>query len=69
VVNAVEDAIRPFGVRDVTMPCSPEHVWRALEEARGSGATNGSSDVEPRGSTVGHAGTASEIVEGEGGAA
>jgi aerobic carbon-monoxide dehydrogenase large subunit len=69
VVNAVVDAIRPFGVRDVTMPCSPEHVWRALEEARGSGATNGSSDVEPRGSTVGHAGTASEIVEGEGGAA
>ena len=39
VVNAVVDALRPFGVRDVTMPCSPEHVWRTLEEARG--ASNG----------------------------
>ncbi|BCJ38549.1 carbon-monoxide dehydrogenase large subunit [Actinocatenispora thailandica] len=35
VVNAVVDALRPFGVRDVPMPCTPEHVWRALSEARG----------------------------------
>ncbi|HEX9032261.1 MAG TPA: xanthine dehydrogenase family protein molybdopterin-binding subunit [Streptosporangiaceae bacterium] len=39
VVNAVVDALRPFGVRDVTMPCSPERVWRAIEAAR-SGAAN-----------------------------
>jgi len=36
VVNAVVDALRPLGVRDVTMPCSPERVWRAIEAARGS---------------------------------
>lgn len=30
VVNAVVDALRPFGVRDVPMPCTPERVWRAL---------------------------------------
>lgn len=30
VVNAIVDALRPFGVRDVPMPCSPERVWRAL---------------------------------------
>jgi aerobic carbon-monoxide dehydrogenase large subunit len=30
VVNAVVDALRPFGVHDVPMPCTPERVWRAL---------------------------------------
>jgi aerobic carbon-monoxide dehydrogenase large subunit len=38
VVNAVVDALRPLGVRDVTMPCSPERVWRAIEAARTGGA-------------------------------
>jgi aerobic carbon-monoxide dehydrogenase large subunit len=31
VVNAVVDAVRPFGVNDVRMPCTPERVWRALQ--------------------------------------
>ncbi|HUA28268.1 MAG TPA: xanthine dehydrogenase family protein molybdopterin-binding subunit [Streptosporangiaceae bacterium] len=40
VVNAVVDALRPLGVADVTMPCSPERVWRAIQAARAaSGAT------------------------------
>jgi carbon-monoxide dehydrogenase large subunit len=30
VVNAVVDALRPFGVTDVPMPCTPERVWRAV---------------------------------------
>jgi carbon-monoxide dehydrogenase large subunit len=30
VVNAVVDALRPFGVTDVQMPCTPERVWRAI---------------------------------------
>ncbi|GAA3965891.1 molybdopterin-dependent oxidoreductase [Actinomadura viridis] len=38
VVNAIVDALRPYGVRDVPMPCSPERVWRALREARGEEA-------------------------------
>jgi carbon-monoxide dehydrogenase large subunit len=37
VVNAVIDALRPLGVRDVTMPCSPERVWRAIQAAREAG--------------------------------
>src|SRR5215475_9718233 len=37
VVNAVVDALRPFGVRDVPMPCTPERVWRAIGEAGGEG--------------------------------
>jgi carbon-monoxide dehydrogenase large subunit len=32
VVNAVVDALRPFGVTDVPMPCTPERVWRAIQE-------------------------------------
>jgi aerobic carbon-monoxide dehydrogenase large subunit len=39
VVNAIVDALRPFGVRDVTMPCTPERVWRAIQSATQSGAT------------------------------
>jgi len=35
VVNAVVDALRPFGVTDVPMPCTPERVWRALQEGSG----------------------------------
>jgi carbon-monoxide dehydrogenase large subunit len=37
VVNAVVDALRPFGIRDITMPCTPERVWRALQ----GGSENG----------------------------
>src|SRR5215469_6206836 len=37
VVNAIVDALRPFGIRDVTMPCTPERVWRAIQGARESG--------------------------------
>jgi carbon-monoxide dehydrogenase large subunit len=31
VQNAVVDALRPFGVRHVDMPCTPERVWRAIQ--------------------------------------
>ncbi|MFB6311324.1 MAG: xanthine dehydrogenase family protein molybdopterin-binding subunit [Salinirussus sp.] len=29
IVNAVIDALEPFGVRDIDMPLTPERVWRA----------------------------------------
>ncbi|MEU8247057.1 xanthine dehydrogenase family protein molybdopterin-binding subunit [Nonomuraea sp. NPDC048916] len=34
VVNAIVDALRPRGIHDVQMPCTPERVWRALEGVR-----------------------------------
>jgi aerobic carbon-monoxide dehydrogenase large subunit len=34
VMNAVVDALAPFGITDVDMPASPERVWRAIEEVR-----------------------------------
>ncbi len=35
VVNAVVDALRPLGVDDVEMPCTPMHVWQAIGAASG----------------------------------
>jgi len=34
VMNALADALSPFGIYDIAMPATPERVWRALEEAR-----------------------------------
>jgi carbon-monoxide dehydrogenase large subunit len=36
VVNAVVDALRPFGVNDVRMPCTPERVWKAIHSHDGA---------------------------------
>jgi carbon-monoxide dehydrogenase large subunit len=37
VVNAIIDALRPYGVTEIRMPASPERVWRALQDARING--------------------------------
>jgi carbon-monoxide dehydrogenase large subunit len=34
VQNAVVDALSHLGVRHLDMPCSPERVWRAIQDAR-----------------------------------
>jgi carbon-monoxide dehydrogenase large subunit len=36
VLNAVIDALAPFGVRQIEMPANGERVWRAIEDARAS---------------------------------
>ena len=38
VVNAVIDALAPFGVKNIDMPLRPERVWRAIQEAKGGQA-------------------------------
>ncbi|MFT5486008.1 MAG: carbon-monoxide dehydrogenase large subunit [Paracoccaceae bacterium] len=35
-INAVCDALRDYGVRDIEMPATPERIWRAIQ---GSGAS------------------------------
>jgi CO/xanthine dehydrogenase Mo-binding subunit len=35
--NAVIDALAPFGVRHVDVPCTPEKVWRAIQDAQPGG--------------------------------
>jgi carbon-monoxide dehydrogenase large subunit len=34
VMNAVNDALAPLGVRNLAMPATPERVWRAIRDAR-----------------------------------
>ncbi|MGH8957848.1 MAG: xanthine dehydrogenase family protein molybdopterin-binding subunit, partial [Acidimicrobiia bacterium] len=40
IVNAVLDALAPFGVTDLQMPLRPETVWTALARAREVAATS-----------------------------
>jgi carbon-monoxide dehydrogenase large subunit len=37
VVNAVVDALRPLGINDIQMPCTPERVWKAIQSAGSKG--------------------------------
>ena len=46
VVNAVLDALRHLGVTDIEMPCSPQRVWRALQEGS-AGADQESPEQDP----------------------
>jgi carbon-monoxide dehydrogenase large subunit len=41
VINAVVDALRPFGVDDIDMPATPERVWRALQGSHRERASAG----------------------------
>jgi carbon-monoxide dehydrogenase large subunit len=34
VINAVLDALRPLGVKDIDMPASPARVWEAIQSAK-----------------------------------
>jgi carbon-monoxide dehydrogenase large subunit len=34
VMNAVNDALAPLGIRHFDMPASPERLWRAISEAK-----------------------------------
>ena len=33
VVNAIVDALRPMGIDDIVMPCTPQRVWKAIQTA------------------------------------
>ena len=41
LVNAVNDALAPLGVRHLDMPMTPERIWRAIQEARTHGSARG----------------------------
>jgi carbon-monoxide dehydrogenase large subunit len=34
-MNAVADALAPYGVRHIDMPATPERMWAAMQEVRG----------------------------------
>ncbi len=33
-MNAINDALRPLGIRDMPMPATPDRVWRAIRDAK-----------------------------------
>ena len=47
VVNAIVDALRPLGVDDVRMPCTPERVWAAIQSAGASAGGDASGGAQP----------------------
>jgi aerobic carbon-monoxide dehydrogenase large subunit len=59
VVNAIVDALRPSGVHDVQMPCTPERIWRAINGAE-------QSERDPSG-TVAYGGASTTTSDGSGG--
>jgi len=34
VINAIVDALAGFGIRDITMPATPENIWRSIQESK-----------------------------------
>lgn len=35
VMNGINDALAPFGVRNLAMPATPERIWRAIHSVKG----------------------------------
>jgi carbon-monoxide dehydrogenase large subunit len=68
VVNAIVDAVRPFGIDDIPMPCTPERVWRAIQQARGGPAASAAEQHAARQSDQTQ-GNSPQATAGEGGAA
>jgi carbon-monoxide dehydrogenase large subunit len=46
VVNAVVDALRPLGVHDVRMPCTPDRVWAAIQDSSAKPAMSATEGAE-----------------------
>jgi aerobic carbon-monoxide dehydrogenase large subunit len=38
VINAVVDALKPFGITHVDMPASPDRLWKQIQDAQGARA-------------------------------
>jgi carbon-monoxide dehydrogenase large subunit len=47
VVNAIVDALRPMGINDITMPCTPERVWTAIQTAGANQSEPTPTEVQP----------------------
>jgi aerobic carbon-monoxide dehydrogenase large subunit len=60
VINAVVDALRPYGVNDIRMPATPERVWRAIH---GTGGAHRAAE-----GTNAYGGASTSTSDGEGGA-
>jgi len=61
IVNGIIDALRPWGINDIQMPCTPERVWRAINGAE-TGAP-AKADRSP-GGTVAYGGPSTTTSDG-----
>jgi carbon-monoxide dehydrogenase large subunit len=43
IISAIVDALREFGVRDVTMPATPDRIWKLIRDAKAAQAGGGAS--------------------------
>jgi carbon-monoxide dehydrogenase large subunit len=34
VINAIVDALSPFGIKHVDMPASPDRLWKQIQQSR-----------------------------------
>ncbi|MDQ1428591.1 MAG: aerobic carbon-monoxide dehydrogenase large subunit, partial [Acidimicrobiaceae bacterium] len=41
VMNAIIDALSPYGVTDIDMPATPERVWTAIQGGTRNGSQTG----------------------------
>ncbi|MDP9433880.1 MAG: xanthine dehydrogenase family protein molybdopterin-binding subunit [Actinomycetota bacterium] len=60
VINAIVDALRPYGVNDIDMPATPERVWRAI---------NGDGQARVADGTVSYGGAQNQVASGAAGTA
>ncbi|MBI3373656.1 MAG: xanthine dehydrogenase family protein [Betaproteobacteria bacterium] len=47
VMSAILDALAPLGIEDIAMPATPEHLWRAIRDARSKRQCEKGSAVAP----------------------
>ncbi len=53
IVNAVLDAVRQFGVKDIEMPTTSQRVWRAIQDAKGHATQETPVDTHSPGAGLG----------------
>jgi len=53
IVNAVLDAVRQFGVKDIEMPTTSQRVWRAIQDAKGRATEETPVDTHSPGAGLG----------------
>jgi carbon-monoxide dehydrogenase large subunit len=41
IVSAIVDALKDYGIRDITMPATPYAIWQAIQQAKATTSGTG----------------------------
>jgi carbon-monoxide dehydrogenase large subunit len=41
IVSAIVDALKDYGIRDITMPATPYAIWQAIQNAKAGNTAGG----------------------------